>query len=328
MFLELENFTHLIGVYGPVVAFAIAVFLFCEALFVSVARRRRKDDLINKRMRVKAHNSDQLSALAALRRSRGLTADGLYDLPFASFNRLVMQSGSSVPVRRLLLFMAAMGLAIGSLTYVLMKAFVAGVAAAVLSGLVLPVAVLVRLRTNRIKKFEAQLPEAIDIIVRSLKAGHPLPVAISMVGREMQDPIGTEFGIAADEMTYGLDLETAMSNMRARAGQSDLSFLVVAVSIQSKTGGNLAEILSNLSGMVRARARMRSKVRSLSAEGRFSAIALSVIPLMLATIINLTAPSYFTDVKDDPLFWPAVYLGFGMWAMGIFIMRRMVNFKV
>jgi tight adherence protein B len=184
------------------------------------------------------------------------------------------------------------------------------------------------MRSRRIKKFEGQLPEAIDILVRSLKAGHPLPVAIAMVAREMPDPIGTEFGIAADEMTYGLDLETAMANMRARAGQSDLSFLVVAVSIQSKTGGNLAEILTKLSAMVRARARMRSKILSMSSEGRFSAVALSIIPLVLALIINITAPSYFDDVKTDPIFVPTIYFGLGLWLTGIFIMRRMVNFKV
>jgi tight adherence protein B len=184
------------------------------------------------------------------------------------------------------------------------------------------------MRSKRIKKFESQLPEAIDILVRSIKAGHPLPVAIAMVAREMPDPIGTEFGIAADEMTYGLDLEAAMANMRARAGQSDLSFLVVAVSIQSKTGGNLAEILTKLSAMVRARTRMRSKILSMSSEGRFSAVALSIIPLVLALIINITAPSYFDDVKTDPIFVPAIYFGLGLWLTGIFTMRRMVNFKV
>ena len=106
-------------------------------------------------------------------------------------------------------------------------------------GVLIPVFVLVIKRSRRTKRLEGQLPEAIDVMVRSLRAGHPLPVAIAMVAREMPDPIGSEFGMASDEMTYGMDLETAMSNMRIRAGQSDLAMLVVAVSIQAKTGGNL-----------------------------------------------------------------------------------------
>ena len=142
----------------------------------------------------------------------------------------------------------------------------------------------------------------------------------------MGDPVGSEFGMVADEMTYGLDIETAMSNMRTRAGQSDLSFLVVAISIQSKTGGNLAEILMNLSRMVRERARMRRKIHSLSSEGRFSAIGLSVIPCVLAMIIQLTAPTYFSEVEHDPLFMPAVYTGLGDVAIRVFTLRRMVNF--
>jgi tight adherence protein B len=155
-----------------------------------------------------------------------------------------------------------------------------------------------------------------------------LPVAISLVAREMPDPIGSEFGLVADEMTYGLDLETAMNNLRARAGQSDLSFLVVAVSIQSKTGGNLAEILGNMSRMVRERAKMRRKIHSLSAEGRFSAVGLSLIPCVIFLAISMMTPTYYGEVKNDPMFMPAVYLALTIWAIGIVTMYRMVNFKI
>ena len=102
-------------------------------------------------------------------------------------------------------------------------------------------------RGRRQKKFGAQFPDALDIIVRSLRAGHPVPIAITMVAREMADPIGTEFGIVADEITYGADLETGMRNLYFRIGQDDLPLFVTAVAIQSSTGGNLGEILENLS---------------------------------------------------------------------------------
>ena len=113
------------------------------------------------------------------------------------------------------------------------------------------------LRGRRQKRFGMQFPDAIDIIVRSLRAGHPVPIAITMVGREMPDPIGTEFGIAADEVTYGADLESAMRNLYFRVGQDDLPLFVTAVAIQGTTGGNLGEILQNLSTVIRQRFKMR-----------------------------------------------------------------------
>jgi tight adherence protein B len=144
----------------------------------------------------------------------------------------------------------------------------------------------------------------------------------------MPDPIGSEIGMVSDEMTYGLDLATAMDNLRARAGQSDVSLLAVAISIQMKSGGNLTEVLSNLSRMVRERAKMRRKIHSLSAEGRFSAIALSIIPVAIYVIVNFLAPKYYAEVRSDPVFMPAVYLGLTLWATGVLVMRRMVNFKI
>lgn len=323
-----ELLSHVVQSYGPLVLFVIAVFLFFETLFVGVARRRRERGEINSRLKVLAQKDDREAALIELRRRRGLTAEGHYRLPLHALNKLLLQSGVAASPRLLIAGMAVaafvLGIAAYRISYMLPVALGAGTA----GGIVLPVMVLLFRRARRLRKFEGQLPEAIDIMVRSLRAGHPVPVAVAMVGREMPDPIGTEFGMASDEMTYGLDLETAMSNMGVRSGQSDLAMLVVAVSIQSKTGGNLAEILSNLSRMVRERARMRRKIYALSSEGRVSAIALSLIPLVIYGIVMMTAPTYYTDVRDDPLFMSAVYLGLSLWAMGVMVMRRMVNFKV
>lgn len=322
-----ESLYHIVESYGALVLFVIAVFLLLETLFVGIARRRRERGEINSRLRVLAQADDRETALAELRRRRGLTAEGAYRLPFHALNRLLTQSGTSISPNLLLAGMGVLALLSGAiiyqLSYLLPVALAAGAA-----GMFLPVLILVIRRARRLKKFEEQLPEAIDVMVRSLRAGHPVPVAVAMVAREMPDPIGTEFGMVSDEMTYGMDLETAMSNMGVRAGQSDLAMLVVAVSIQSKTGGNLAEILSNLSRMVRERGKMRRKIHALSSEGRFSAIALSIIPLMIYGIVMASAPSYYTDVRDDPLFMPAVYLGLFLWASGVMIMRKMVNFKI
>ena len=261
---DLEAVVHQTGYFGPVALVAIAAFLLAESMLLIWADRRRKQGKINQRLSVQAKTGNEQEALFELRRRRGLNAVGHYQLPFIAFNRLVMQSGISIPIGRLMLLMVVSCATGVFMAYSLTGSLFVSVAAAAVLGLIVPVAMLLAMRARRRKLFESQLPEAIDVMVRSLKAGHPLTVAISVVAREMADPIGSEFGIVADEMTYGLDLDSALSNLRTRAGQSDLSFFVVAVSIQQKTGGNLAEILTNLSRMVRERGRMRRKVHSLS----------------------------------------------------------------
>jgi tight adherence protein B len=164
--------------------------------------------------------------------------------------------------------------------------------------------------------------------VRSLRAGHPVSTAITMVAREMRDPIATEFGLVVDEMTYGLNLDDALSNMARRVGLNDLRFLVVAVMIQMQVGGNLAEVLNSLSRVIRERATMRAKIRALSAEGRFSASLLSVLPFILIGVITLVRPTYYAGVSPDPFFWPILWVGFGLMVLGIMVMYRMVNFRV
>ncbi len=317
-----------LGFFAPIVLFAIATFLVAETVLRNWAGQRRKKTQINTRLRVKSKTNDNSAAYVELLKQRGLTDTGDFKLPVIWFNKLVMQSGASVPIYRLLMLMATIGLGSGSVYYLLSGKILLAILVSIAVGVVLPIAVLHVMRSKRQAKFEEQLPEAVDVMVRSMRAGHPLPVAIAMVGREMPDPAGTEFGLVADEMTYGLDLDGALTNMRMRVAQGDLSFLVVAVSIQATTGGNLSELLGKLSNMIRERARMRRKVKSLSAEGRFSAIALSIIPIALFLIISFMSPTYYGDIRDDPAVMPVVYIGASIWVTGIFIMYRMVNFKV
>ena len=157
------------------------------------------------------------------------------------------------------------------------------------------------LRSRRQKAFGAQFPDALDMIVRSLRAGHPTPIALTMVAREMQDPIGSEFGIVVDEITYGADLETALRNLYFRIGQDDLPLFVTAVAIQGSTGGNLGEILENLSAVIRQRFKMRRKIRALAAEGRASALILSSLPIAMFLIIQIVSPDFYASVWDIPL---------------------------
>jgi Flp pilus assembly CpaF family ATPase/Flp pilus assembly protein TadB len=197
-----------------------------------------------------------------------------------------------------------------------------------LGGAGLVYVTLMRLRAARQRKLEAQLPEAIDILVRSLKAGHPILAAVRLVRHELPDPIGSEFGILADEITYGLDLESAMNNLATRVGQEDLTLVVIAAGIQASTGGNLAEILGGMSHIVRERLKMRLKVKAMSAEGRFSAIMLSALPFALFAILSLIAPTFYGEVWDQPIVKPVLFAA-AVWLMiGNAVMHRMVRFRI
>jgi tight adherence protein B len=188
--------------------------------------------------------------------------------------------------------------------------------------------VLLFMRKRRHNKFAAQFPDAMDIIVRSLRAGHPVPVAVALVAQELPDPIGTEFGIAADEITYGADVETAMRNLYFRVGQEDLPLFVTAVSIQGSTGGNLSEILENLSRVIRERFKMRRKIKALAAEGKFSALFLSGLPVAIFFLLNLVAPDFYASVWNQSLTKMGLTLA-GTWMMlGNIFMFKMCNFRI
>ena len=187
---------------------------------------------------------------------------------------------------------------------------------------------LMMARRRRIERFGAQLPDAIEIIVRGLRVGHPFTSAMELVAREMLPPIGAELGLTMDEIAFGQDVTTALSNLCARVGQDDLIFLVIAVSVQVQTGGNLADVLERLATLMRERVNMRLKVKALSAEGRLSAYFLSAMPFVLFAVVSLIAPNYFTELKDSPALMPALlYAGISIVGSN-YVIYRMVNFKV
>jgi tight adherence protein B len=306
---------------------AAAVMLAVEGLGLSLARLRSYRGRINRRLQLLEANGGHQDTLVQLRRDRGLTNEGHYSLPLISLNRLALQSGLGLRSGRMIAI-TVLAFLVGALgVYTAVQSMLLASLVGIVAGIVFPILFLLAMRGRRHAQFAAQLPEALDILVRSLRAGHPIPVAVSLVARDMPDPIGTEFGMTGDEMTYGLDLEAALQNMRARVGQQDLSFVVVAVSVQSKTGGNLSEVLSNLSRVIRDRFKLRRRVKAMSAEGRLSAIALSAIPILVFLMVNLMAPSFYGDVKADPIIVPVVAATFLLWATGVFVIYRLVNFK-
>ena len=306
----------------------ISAAMFAEGAYLLLYNQASYRKNINRRLKVMDDKTDRESVLIQLRRERGLTGGGDYRLPLINLNQLILQSGVTIGLGRLVAFMVVGAIAAFAVIIAYDQSLWHAVLAAAVAGLLLPYLVLRLLRARRQKKFGAQFPDAIDIIVRSLRAGHPVPVAISMVAREQPDPVGSEFGLVTDEITYGADLESAMRNLYFRVGIDDLPLFVTAVAIQGSTGGNLGEILNNLSAVIRERFKMRRKIRALAAEGRASALILSTLPIALLAIINFLVPDFYASVWSESLTKIALALA-GCWmGIGNLIMFRMVNFRI
>ncbi|SDY76288.1 type II secretion system F family protein [Citreimonas salinaria] len=181
---------------------------------------------------------------------------------------------------------------------------------------------------KRISMIEEQLPDAVELMVRSLRVGHPFSSAISIVSKEIKDPLATEFGVIADEATYGRDMGEALKHMAERLDIQDLRFLAVAVAIQQQAGGNLAEILDGLAKVIRARFRLFRRVKAITAEAQWSGKFLSGFPLGALAFIQISKPDFYDEVLDHPYFIPACFVVAIMLVLNIFVMRALVNIKV
>ena len=307
---------------------AISVVLFAEAVYLlgfSTASYRKN---VNRRLKISQNQPDREAILIQLRRERGLTSDGLLRFGMKWFNRLLLESGMTSGVMTLALIgLAAAGVAFAG-TFRFRDDMLEAGGAAALAALLLPFLALIFMRRRRHRKFAGQFPDAMDIIVRSLRAGHPVPVAVGLVAQELPDPIGTEFGIAADEITYGVDVETAMRNLYFRVGQEDLPLFVTAVAIQGSTGGNLSEILSNLSSVIRMRFKMRRKIKALAAEGKFSALFLSGLPVVIFFLLQIFAPDFYANILNHELTKMGLGLAAVWMVLGNIVMYKMCNFRI
>jgi tight adherence protein B len=288
-------------------------------------RGRKTRQVINRRLALSAQGESANEVLETLRSERKFSNA---ENPFIrSLSEFWTQTGLRFDANTLMLSSAALAIFYVILLGWLMGFGVMSVLLAILAAVGTLFAYLARTRRKRIARFAEQFPDAVDVIVRGVKVGYPFSSAIALVAKEMADPIGTEFGMTADEISFGLDVRTALENLYRRVGQEDLLFLVIAMSIQLQTGGKLGDLLSRLARTVRLRATLRLKVRSLTAEGRISGLFLSLTPFILIGIISLLSPDYFRSVMDNPITTPAIGLGLGMLLIGNFVMYRMINFK-
>jgi len=254
-----------------------------------------------------------------------------------SFTRMIMMSALPFDTRRVVIVMIVAFCVLAGINLLLALsagfALAAGVILliAVISASVscaLPILVISRMAQRRQKLMVEQFPIALDIFTRSLRAGHPIASAIFLITEEMGDPIGSEFGLVSDEVSYGAELTDALLAMADRWDLEDMRMFVVAVSVQSETGGNLAEILENLSNVIRARASMYMKVRALSSEGRMTSWMLTALPIL--TIVSMFAVNagFYLDVAQDPIFVVGFSVLLLLYGIGVYVIRRMVDLKV
>lgn len=185
-----------------------------------------------------------------------------------------------------------------------------------------------RKASKRMGLMEEQLPDAVELMVRSLRVGNPFVSTIQIVANEVQDPLGTEFGVIADECAYGRDVGEALKDMAERLGMQDLRFLSVAVGIQQQAGGNLAEILAGLAKVIRARFRLFRRVNAITAEAKWSGKFLSGFPLFCLLFILVKDPGYYDEVVDHEWFIPMCFFVAIMLTLNLIVMRILTNIKV
>lgn len=317
-----------------------AVLLAGDALIGSLTSNRSATRAINLRLKLIGEGRTTGQVMNLLRRSSSGLPAGLPPLIqgiATRFERMLIAAQVTMATPRLMLILTiapfvllfvllmllvVLGQPIGFGRLLILATFSA------IAGAAVPLMVL-QIRANRTrKKMEEQFPIAVDVFVRGLRAGHPIAAALELLTVEMPDPIGSQFGIVVDEITYGAELRDTLQAMAERWGLDDMRMFVVSLSVQSETGGNLAEILENLSKVIRERQSMMLKVRALSSEGRMTAVMLTALPILAFAGLFLLNPGFYLDVSDDPAFIPGFAGLIILYLIGFYTIRRMVDLKV
>ena len=306
----------------------IGIFIGALLAFEGVRQgmsRGREDTVKSRRMRMIAAGATPGEVLQLLKPQE---RTGIFSqVPFVSdLPQRMRKAGVSMRPRVFLLLCLAAAIVLYLVGQRLAGPAV-GIAAAALGGLLIPFAVLDAAAKKRTAKLIAQLPDALDLMSRGLKVGHPLNATMASVANEMADPIGTEFGIVVDQISYGDDLVDAFKEMADRLGEEDLQYLAVSIAIQHGTGGNLSRLLGVLAKVIRDRATMRRKIKAITSEARGSMWVLSSLPLIIYGAVNVLTPDFYGEVKEDPLFMPIMILTVILVLLNFLVLRKLVNFR-
>lgn len=330
---QVIQFLMLIGVFA-------AVVLATSTLLRSMVDNRAYAGAVNRRLKLIAKGVSREGLVVTLRKNDPAAASGNWG-PFsaiiAGFRRKLMMAAipyNSAQVLVVMVVLAALILLGALLTtfsfgYPLTLSVIQLLTAfSVALAIGVPYLLVSYLAERRRKKMQEQFPVALDIFVRALRSGHPVGSAISLAAQEMTDPIGSEFGLVYDEISYGADLTEALDDLAERWDMDDIRMFVVSLSVQNETGGNLAEILDNLSTVIRERASLYLKVRALSSEGRMTGWLLTALPVFTFVSLFSMNPAFYLGVAGDPIFYVGFPAMIAWYFVGVVAIRRMVDLKV
>jgi tight adherence protein B len=320
--------------YAFVILSFVAAVLFIEGAYLTWnSYKGPESKRIVRRLRSMSAGSDDNAQASSILKQRLLSEVPamerlLLQIPrIHQIDRLLQQSGLNWSVAFLMGTSALTGMGVFMVAAMFNQlptiCLILGVASSTL-----PSIYAVRARHTRLLKMEQQLPEALDLIGRALRAGHALQNGLKMVGEEMAEPISGEFRITSDEVNFGVAIQDALINLTTRVPSTDLRYFVIAVLIQRETGGNLTELLDNISAIIRGRLKLLGAVRVLSAEGRMSAWILSILPFALAGVINLLNPDFLAPLWGDPMGLKMMGGAGVMMTLGIFWMWRIIKIRV
>lgn len=306
---------------------AVGVLIAFTSLITLASRRETTGEVRSRRLRMIREGRTLEERLALLKPPSLEEAGGRIPV-LGKLTHMLRRADLTLPVSGFLAACAVLALVIfaGLLLTPLMVPVVAAVS--VLLGILVPVAVLQMRIDRKTKALIAQLPDALELMARGLRVGHPLNTSIASVAQEMPDPIGSEFGIIFDQINYGDDLPEAFQDFAERMDVEDLHYLSASIGIQHGTGSDLAHVVELLAKVVRSRIMLRKKVKAISAEGRISAIILSCLPLLMFGVTSVMSPNYYAGVYDDPAFVPMATAIVVLTIANALILRKLVNFHV
>jgi tight adherence protein B len=312
----------------------IAVVLFIEGVYLTWNSSKGPEaNRIARRLRIMSAGAHTGGADVSIVKERLLSQSPtmqrlLMRVPrVRAVDRFLQQSGLSWNVSRLFTVTAAVFFAIFfAAAYVAIPVLIRLAGASAIAAI--PYLYVTRARNKRLARFDEQLPDALDLMGRALRAGHAFPTALKMVGDEASDPLASEFAIAFDEVNFGIAMQDALMNLATRVPSTDLRYFVIAVLIQRETGGNLSELLSNISKIIRDRIKLKGQVRVLSAEGKMSAWVLGLLPFGAALMMQLINPKFLAVLYTDPGGRKMVAVACVMMVLGVLVMRKIIRIRV
>jgi tight adherence protein B len=317
---------------SPLIYVAIfgAVLLVIQGLYlIMFGRSIEHDSKMNRRLEMMTKGKSKQDVMEQLRKERSVHGQGFSIPLYGLLSERAQKANIAFSPMQLMMLMGGLSvfsfvmLTIGTSAPAPVRLAIAG--AMGVGGVFFWVSSKAK---KRVAAIESQLAEAVDLMVRSLRVGHPFSSALSIAAEEIQDPLGTELGLIADEVAYGRDAGEALRDFGVRVGLPDIGFLAVAVSIQQKSGGNLAEILDGLSKVIRARFKLFRRVRAITAEAKWSGMFLSGFPILAMIMIQIIKPDYYDPVKGTPLYIPlAIVVGLFL-VINVLYMRKMTDIKV